>query len=84
MMETDGSDSGTVETLNGELKPDPAKLAQTAIIKQVNTGSLLITGLFDSDRLAVIKMIEYVCVCMCGHRMRNIFVGFICKIIFNK
>ena len=35
MMETDGSDSGTVETLNGELKPDPAKLAQTAIIKQV-------------------------------------------------
>ena len=32
MMETDG----TVETLNGELKQDPAKLAQTAMIKQVN------------------------------------------------
>jgi hypothetical protein len=35
MMDTEGSDSGTLETLNGEMKPDAAKLAHSAIIKQV-------------------------------------------------
>ena len=37
-MDPDGADGGTVVTdsLNGETKPDPAKLAQTAIIKQVS------------------------------------------------
>ncbi|XP_056007541.1 POU domain, class 6, transcription factor 1-like isoform X5 [Ostrea edulis] len=34
-MDGDSNDEGTVtESLNGETKPDPAKLAQTAIIKQ--------------------------------------------------
>ena len=37
-MDGDSNDEGTVtESLNGETKPDPAKLAQTAIIKQVRT-----------------------------------------------
>ena len=37
-MDPDGADGGTVVTdsLNGETKPDPAKLAQSAIIKQVS------------------------------------------------
>lgn len=36
-MDGDSNDEGTVtESLNGETKPDPAKLAQTAIIKQVS------------------------------------------------
>jgi hypothetical protein len=34
-MDTDSNDGTGTETLNGETKPDPAKLAQTAIIKQV-------------------------------------------------
>ena len=38
-MDTDSNDGTSPETLNGETKPDPAKLAQTAIIKQV--GALL-------------------------------------------
>nr|KAG5714157.1 hypothetical protein BaRGS_018374 [Batillaria attramentaria] len=33
-MDTDSNDGTSPETLNGETKPDPAKLAQTAIIKQ--------------------------------------------------
>ena len=38
-MDPDGADGGSVVTdsLNGETKPDPAKLAQTAIIKQVRS-----------------------------------------------
>jgi hypothetical protein len=37
-MDGDSNDEGTVtESLNGETKPDPAKLAQTAIIKQVSS-----------------------------------------------
>lgn len=39
-MDGDSNDEGTVtESLNGETKPDPAKLAQTAIIKQVSNRS---------------------------------------------
>lgn len=34
-MDTDSNDGTSPETLNGETKPDAAKLAQTAIIKQV-------------------------------------------------
>ncbi|KAK6166081.1 POU domain, class 6, transcription factor 1 isoform X2 [Patella vulgata] len=33
-MDTDSNDGTATESLNGETKPDPAKLAQTAIIKQ--------------------------------------------------
>ncbi|KAL8611933.1 hypothetical protein ACOMHN_034062 [Nucella lapillus] len=33
-MDTDSNDGTSPETLNGESKPDPAKLAQSAIIKQ--------------------------------------------------
>ena len=42
-MDPDGADGGSVVTdsLNGETKPDPAKLAQTAIIKQVFFSSYL-------------------------------------------
>ena len=38
-MDPDGADGGSVVTdsLNGETKPDPAKLAQSAIIKQVSS-----------------------------------------------
>lgn len=38
-MDTDANDTstGVTDTLNGETKPDPAKLAQQAIIKQVGT-----------------------------------------------
>ena len=37
-MDGDGSDvaAGVGDSLNGETKPDPAKLAQSAIIKQVS------------------------------------------------
>ena len=34
-MDADSNDGTATESLNGETKPDPAKLAQTAIIKQV-------------------------------------------------
>lgn len=35
-MDGDSSDEVTSEALNGETKPDVAKLAQSAIIKQVS------------------------------------------------
>ena len=41
-MDTDSNDGTSPETLNGETKPDAAKLAQTAIIKQVGTLRLLL------------------------------------------
>ena len=42
-MDADTSDAtaGVGDSLNGETKPDPAKLAQSAIIKQVSDHSLL-------------------------------------------
>ena len=35
-MDGDSNDGTSTEALNGETKPDAAKLAQTAIIKQVS------------------------------------------------
>ncbi len=41
-MDGDTSDvtTGVVDSLNGETKPDPAKLAQSALIKQVSVWSI--------------------------------------------
>lgn len=43
-MDGDSSDEVTAEALNGETKPDAAKLAQSAIIKQVSS-----TFLYSAD-----------------------------------
>ena len=40
-MDTDSNDGTSPETMNGETKPDAAKVAQTAIIKQV--GAVLLS-----------------------------------------
>jgi hypothetical protein len=34
-MDTENGDTNSIAEINGETKPDPAKLAQAAIIKQV-------------------------------------------------
>ena len=42
-MDADSNDGTSSEALNGETKPDVAKLAQSAIIKQVCFNSLSTT-----------------------------------------
>jgi len=41
-MDADSNDGTVGESLNGETKPDAAKLAQSAIIKQVISYSLVL------------------------------------------
>lgn len=40
IMDADSNDGTASEVLNGDTKPDPAKLAQSAIIKQVGANPL--------------------------------------------
>lgn len=69
-MDADSNDGTATESLNGETKPDPAKLAQTAIIKQV--GPIICIYINCVEESTCIRL-ERECVYLVVHLLHNDF-----------
>lgn len=58
-MDVDSNDGTVTESLNGETKPDVAKLAQTAIIKQVRVTTSLLHCWSAPSHFEYVEQAEY-------------------------